>query len=329
MYFSNLILLSSSFFVQLAEAQLKAMTNQSSEVGDVRPVVTCSFSCDGTMLATGAWSGTVKVWNTEKTTVTTTIKAHADRITGVVWHPDTTVSSISGTGLALASGAVDCTAKLWSLEGRLLRTLEGHTDRLGRIAFHPMGQHLGTASFDMTWRLWDLETGQCLQEQEGHSRAVYAVAFQQDGSLAASGGLDAYGRIWDMRTGRCVMTLQGHVKSVLAVDFSPNGYHVATGSEDNTACIFDLRKKGRIAVLPGHNSLIAQVKFEPGAGRFLLTSGYDNLSKLWCGKKFKLTKILAGHDGKVMGSDICPDGSNLIATVGYDRTLKIWQPNLL
>ncbi len=51
----------------------------------------------------------------------------------------------------------------------------------------------GTASFDGTWRLWDVETGSCLLEQEGHSRAVYAVAFHPDGSLAGSAGLDAYG----------------------------------------------------------------------------------------------------------------------------------------
>jgi U4/U6 small nuclear ribonucleoprotein PRP4 len=51
-----------------------------------------------------------------------------------------------------------------------------------------------TASFDMTWRLWDAETGACLLEQEGHSRSVYAVAFHPDGSLAASAGLDAIGR---------------------------------------------------------------------------------------------------------------------------------------
>ena len=69
----------------------------------------------------------------------------------------------------------------------------GHTDRLGRVAIHPMGRHLGTASFDQTWRLWDLETGDCLLEQEGHSRSVYALAFQRDGALAASGGLDAVG----------------------------------------------------------------------------------------------------------------------------------------
>ncbi len=50
--------------------------------------------------------------------------------------------------------------------------------RLGRIAFHPAGRHLGTASYDLTWRLWDCETGHCLLEQEGHSRSVYTVAFQ-------------------------------------------------------------------------------------------------------------------------------------------------------
>ncbi len=56
-----------------------------------------------------------------------------------------------------------------------------------------MGAHLGTASYDQTWRLWDLETGACLLEQEGHSRSVYTLAFQGDGTLAASGGLDAIG----------------------------------------------------------------------------------------------------------------------------------------
>jgi WD40 repeat protein len=50
-----------------------------------------------------------------------------------------------------------------------------------------------TASFDTTWRFWDVETGACLMEQEGHSRQVYAVAFHPDGSLAGSAGLDAFG----------------------------------------------------------------------------------------------------------------------------------------
>ncbi len=71
--------------------------------------------------------------------------------------------------------------------------LQGHGERLGRVGFHPLGRHVGTASFDETWRLWDVESCTCLLEQEGHSRPVYTVAFHPDGSLAASGGLDAIG----------------------------------------------------------------------------------------------------------------------------------------
>ncbi|EPS70708.1 hypothetical protein M569_04053 [Genlisea aurea] len=61
------------------------------------------------------------------------------------------------------------TAKLWNAQGTALRTFKGHLDRL---SFHPMGNFLGTASFDRTWRLWDVETGQELLLQEGHSRSV-------------------------------------------------------------------------------------------------------------------------------------------------------------
>ncbi len=111
---------------------------------------------------------------------------------GLDWHPDSGRER-SPELAALATGGADKCARVWSGKGQMLHDLRGHEERLGRLAFHPMGSHLGTASFDMTWRLWDLQTGQCLLEQEGHSRAVYALAFQQDGALAATGGLDAVG----------------------------------------------------------------------------------------------------------------------------------------
>lgn len=87
-----------------------------------------------------------------------------------------------------------------------LLELRGHTDRLGRCAFHPAGGHLATTSFDGTWRLWDVRTGVELLLQEGHSRAVYCVAFQPDGALVASAGLDALVRVWDCRSGKCART---------------------------------------------------------------------------------------------------------------------------
>ena len=68
-----------------------------------------------------------------------------------------------------------------------LSVLEGHEQRVCRVAFHPSGRYVASASFDTSWRLWDVEKGKELLLQEGHSKEVYTVEFQGDGSLIASG----------------------------------------------------------------------------------------------------------------------------------------------
>jgi len=65
--------------------------------------------------------------------------------------------------------------------------MKGHQDRVCRVAFHPSGNYVASASFDTTWRLWDVSTTKELLLQEGHSKEVYTVEFQNDGALVASG----------------------------------------------------------------------------------------------------------------------------------------------
>ena len=209
--------------------------------------------------------------------------------------------------------------------GTLLHTLRGHSDRLGRCAFHPAGLHFATAGFDTTWRLWDLATGVELLCQEGHSRAVYTVCFQPDGALALSGGLDGHARVWDMRTGRSVLTLSGHVRAVLAADWSPDGHTIATGAGDACCRVWDARKGGAcIATLPAHAGLVTAVRFEPAAGGTLLTASHDGTFKLWQAPRWGLLRSVRAGEGRVMDADLAPN-ANLVATASYDRTVKIWQ----
>ena len=106
---------------------------------------------------------------------------------------EATVSgSDSSTTVSFGTACADGTAHLWSPGGKHLRTLKGHADRLGRMAFHPSGDYVATASFDKTWRLWSVETGEELLCQEGHSRPVYDLGFHPDGGLCATVGLEAH-----------------------------------------------------------------------------------------------------------------------------------------
>lgn len=257
--------------------QAAGLENRSSQIGDDRPISTCAFSADGSMLATGSWSSMVKLWTTPDCGMREKgrLRGHTERVNAVAWHPDA-ARSLSPAVANLASGAADTNVHLWSLESDTpVATLKGHFDSVAGVSYHPSGRFLISASNDKTCRLWDLETQKCLLVQEGHSRGVYAATCQVDGSLMATCGLDCTARVWDQRSGKCVLVLEGHVKQVLGVDFSPKGFQLATGSADHTVRVWDLRKKNCAYIIPAHSNLISAVKYQPGDGDYLVTSSYD------------------------------------------------------
>ncbi|KAG8928497.1 hypothetical protein FRC01_005858 [Tulasnella sp. 417] len=243
-------------------ADLKTYSILGSQIADERPVSQIRFAHDGRTLATGSWSGNVKVWDIPSCTVKKVFShAHTDLVGGVAWHPTADLGDEAST-VCLASGGGDSLLKLFAMnESKAIATMRGHQGRVCRINFHPSGAYLGSASFDGTWRLWDVQTQSELVLQEGHSKEVYALSFQDDGALAASGGLDAIGRVWDLRTGRTAMVLDGHAQAVFSIDFSPNGYQIATGSGDDTIRIWDMRSLKALHTIPAHKSNVSDIKF--------------------------------------------------------------------
>jgi WD40 repeat protein len=81
---------------------------------------------------------------------TTTI-LHTGDISGfmsVAWSPN---------GQILASGGHNGTIQLWRVsDGRLIRTLEGHTSTVNSVAWSPDGHTLASGSSDSTVRLWSI-----------------------------------------------------------------------------------------------------------------------------------------------------------------------------
>ncbi|KAK1232913.1 hypothetical protein PQX77_003926 [Marasmius sp. AFHP31] len=341
-------------------AEVKKFANLGSQIGDDRPISQVRFAPNNQILATGSWSGTVKLWNVPACTPIRSLRGHSDRVGGVAWHPGATLSQ--GPDLVnLASGAGEGNVNLWSLNSETpISVLQGHQDRVCRVAFHPSGDYLASASFDTTWRLWDVNTSKELMLQEGHSKEVYSVEFQDDGALIASGGLDAIGRVWDLRTGRTAMVLDGHVQAIYAISFSPNGYQIATGAGDDTIRIWDMRFLKSLYSIPAHLSNVSDIRFFRAndlfrkrsqasadgdidmngdasegkaadeewtyrSGLFFASAGYDGLVKIWSADDWQLLRTLSTDAGKVMSVDIASDG-NLIASGTYNRNFQLFAP---
>ncbi|GJJ11330.1 hypothetical protein Clacol_005562 [Clathrus columnatus] len=334
---------------------IKKFANIGSQIGDERPISQVRFSPNSQYLATGSWSGNVKIWNIPACNPVSSLRGHSDRVGGVAWHPQATLTQ-SEEAVNLASGAGDSNVILWSLKSPTpLSTLKGHQDRVCRVAFHPSGNYIASASFDTTWRFWDVETSTELLLQEGHSKEVYAVEFQDDGALIASGGLDAIGRVWDLRTGRTAMVLDGHVNSIFSINFSPNGFQIATGSGDDTIRIWDMRSLKALYTIPAHKSNVADVRFirltfnmpsmqdsmevdiKDGSiqsshvaeiyksGLYLASAGYDGYIKLWSADDWQLQRSIAVDAGKVMSVDLSSDGK-YIASGSWNRSYQLFSP---
>lgn len=319
-----------------------------SQVVSERPASLVRFAPDGKSLGVASWDGVIKIFgvpNMAEDNTIGTIKTLTER-PAFDWCPVIT-SKTKYIAVAGNSGPVYLYNLSESMDsssrGRPVSKMSGHEQRVARVAFHPTGRFLGSASYDLTWRLWDVETGQELVTQEGHSKEVFTIKFHPDGSLCGTAGLDSIARIWDLRTGRGIMSLSGHVKPIYALDFSPNGYQVATGSADGTIKIWDLREQRQLFTIPAHSAIVSDVKFysynnnnsgrsrKRGAmnmidyeaasrigeedtqaqtqflsesGSFLLSSSYDRTIKIWNSDTWNLVKTLKGHTDKVMSLDV-------------------------
>lgn len=102
----------------------------------------------------------------------------------------------------------DGTLKIWEIpEGGLkestntpTRELNAHLEKIHFIRFHPLAKNvLLTASYDMTIKIWDLNTleqHQCLQ---GHTDQIFSFAWSSCGTFGATVCKDGKIRVYDPR----------------------------------------------------------------------------------------------------------------------------------
>jgi class 3 adenylate cyclase/GTPase SAR1 family protein len=243
---------------------------------------------------------------------------------------------------------------------KLVRTLRGHTNWIGRIAWSPDGRMLASPARDNTLRLWDAETGDCLRILEGDQ--VDNVAFDSRGSLAGAGStevilweaasgevlrtldhgkrtvwcvtFDSGGQtlasgcsgsvsLWDPQSGALLQTL-GHNDEVEVgtMAFDPSGRALASGSTGNLIKVWEVESGDERCTLQGHKSGVCAVAFD-SSGRILASASCDYTVRLWDLPTGRLLKVLEGHTGWVNAVD--HSHPTLLASKSSDHTVRLWR----
>lgn len=226
--------------------------------------------------------------------------------------------SVSPDDQLIASASIDKTIKLWTRQGKLIHTLQGHQDSVWFVTFSPNSQIIASGSKDKTIKLWKKD-GTLIRTLKGHTDEVKWISFSPDGQQIVSASKDKTVKIWSLN-GNLIKTLNGHKTPALSVIFSPDGQLISSSSEDGVINIWS-RQGEMIRSIPAHSKPVWSISFSPDS-QIISSASDDKTVKLW-NREGQLIQSLEGYQQAVNSVDFSRDG-NLIATGSTDEMIKIW-----
>jgi F-box and WD-40 domain protein MET30 len=244
------------------------------------------LKASGTMLATGSYDSTIRLWNLETLQTEKILTGHTRGVT-----------SIQLDCGKLISGSMDGTIRIWNYrlpQPECVSVLRGHTD--GVLALHLDGKFLASGSADSTVRVWDYERKEC-KVFRGHRDWVNTVRITGDGKWLFSGSDDTTIRLWDVERGELYATFQGHVGQV--------------------QCIIPVSS----TMLASEGDSLGSSTLERGLPEYILSSSLDNTIKLWHVPTATCKRTLFGHVEGIW--TIAADNLRLISG-SHDKLVKIW-----
>ncbi len=277
-----------------------------------------AVSPDGKAIASASDDGTVKIWQLEgdNSIPVREIKDQGGWVRAVVFL----------SNLQIATAGQDKNIKIIDIaSGKIVRTLNGHTNLVNNLAIAPNSDLLASGSYDSTINLWQISTGKLLQSLTGHTDKIWGLAISPSGKLVVSASRDRTIRIWDVQTGKSLLTLAGHHGGTTCVLVTPDGKQIISGGNDKAIRVWDIASGKQLFILTGHEDGISAIAITADAN-YLFSGGKDspNSIRLWNLKTKSLIWNLIGHNDLVTSLVISPNQLKLISS-SQDKYVDIWE----
>jgi cytochrome c len=189
--------------------------------GHTAPIAGLAVSPDGTLLASGSWDQTVRLWPLAGGTPRV-LEGHTQNVNGLAFAPD---------GRTLVSVSYDQSVRIWPLSGPPAPTVVAMPSPLNAVAIGGDGE---IAAGGADGKLYFVSgKGTRVGEIAAGPRPVISIAISADGALAAAASIGGSVAVIDRKTRRLARTLVGPGLPVWSVAFLPDSRSLLTGGADN------------------------------------------------------------------------------------------------
>ncbi|MFZ5570364.1 MAG: WD40 repeat domain-containing protein [Thermodesulfobacteriota bacterium] len=204
-------------------------------------------SPNGRFLATVDTGGMLYVWDADSGSLKTKTETAAGAATAIAFRPDSATVALAGDDYKIHL--------VNTMSGKETAAFEGHQDMINSLAFTPNGDHLISASQDLSTRWWDVNVKREKKALTENTDKLLRMSLSQDGSLVALSTVDIHIDLMrntrkDVRhikvrntvTGEEIRTLDGHSKDITTLNFHASKRFLASGAVDDSVRIWDVQK---------------------------------------------------------------------------------------
>ena len=281
-------------------------------------ITSLRFSPDGKWLAVGEYR-TVRLIDSGSREVVRELEEPVEAVRALAFSPD-------GKWLIAAGGQPARYGEIhvWDLEsGESGVRLQGHSDAIYTVSFHPTKPVFSTGSYDKQVFVWSLASREKLFGIQGHVAAVYETAFSVDGRWLLSASADRTIKIWSSSSGaQLFKPISESSARLLTMAVHPNGREVSAAGADKMIRTWRLSGQGGTLLRStfAHNGAVLDLAYTPD-GETLVSSGEDLLVKFWNSDTLEELDSLDQQSDWVSVLDISPDGRTLVLG-RYDGTVS-------
>lgn len=259
----------------------------------------------------------VYMWNAQTSRVSKLCTLEDDTVTSVSWIQKGTHIAI-GTGKGLV--------QIWDAEKtRRLRTMTGHTARVGSLAWNT--HILTSGSRDRLIYHRDVRApDQWLRKLVGHKQEVCGLKWNCEDGQLASGGNDNKLMVWDKLSETPLWKFSDHTAAVKAIAWSPHqrGLLASGGGTADRRIIFHDTVRGTVINEIDTGSQVCNLAWSKNSNEIVSTHGYSqNQIVVWKYPSMTQVASLTGHTYRVLYLAMSPDGRVVVTGAG-DETLRFW-----